>query len=122
MTPFDWVEYLELAERLVAWRGDPAAERSAISRAYYATFHTAKTYFLAHGGKLTFQGDDRGLVADWFKENESHVLRTIGTAIQRLRRLRRIADYEDRFADLSSEAQAAVDLARRTVDAISELK
>lgn len=122
MTPFDWVEYLELAERLVAWRGDPAAERSAISRAYYATFHTAKAYFLGKGGRLTFQGDDHGLVADWFKESGNHELRMIGTAIQRLRRLRRIADYDERFADLSSEAQAAVDLARRTVDAISELR
>lgn len=122
MTPFDWVEYLELAERLVAWRGNPAAERSAISRAYYAAFHQAKTYFLAYGGRLTFQGEDHGAVADWFKESGHRDLRRIGLDVARLRRLRRVADYDGRFAELSSEAQAAVTLAPRTVDAISALR
>jgi uncharacterized protein (UPF0332 family) len=122
VTPFDWVEYLELAERLVAWRGDPAAERSAISRAYYAVFHTAKTHFLAKGGKLTFQGEDHGAIADWFKDSVHPDVRRIGLDVERLRRLRRIADYDERFAHLSSEAQAAVVLARRTMDAIVGLR
>ena len=122
MTPFDWVEYLELAERLVAWRGDPAAERSAISRAYYAAFHTARTYFLMRGGRLAYQGGDHGLIANWFKDSGDGELRRIGFDIERLRRVRRVADYDERFAHLSSEAQAAVTLARRTVDAISRLR
>ena len=122
MTPFTWVEYLELAERLVAWQGDPAAERSAISRAYYAAFHTAKAYFLVRGGRLTYRGGDHGLIAGWFKDSGDWEVRRIGFDLERLRRVRRIADYEDHFADLSSEAQAAAALARRTVDAISELR
>ena len=122
MTPFNWEEFLELAERLVAWRGDPAAERSAISRACYAAFHKGKAYFLARGGSLTFQGEDHGAVADWFKNSVNRDLRKIGLDIERLRRLRRIADYDERFAHLASEAQAAVTLARRTVDAISGLR
>ncbi|MGH2615404.1 MAG: HEPN domain-containing protein [Thermomicrobiales bacterium] len=122
MTPFDWEEYLELAEKLVAWRGDPAAERSAISRAYYAAFHKAKTYFLVKGGRLTFQGEDHGAVADWFKDSVHRDLRKIGIDVERLRRLRRVADYDERFAHLSNEAQAAVTLARRTVDVISGLR
>jgi len=122
VTPFDWTEYLELAERLVAWRGDPAAERSAISRAYYAAFHQAKAYFLLRGGRLIFQGGDHGAVADWFKDSINRDLRKIGLDIERLRRLRRVADYDERFAHISSEAQAAVTLARRTIYAISELR
>lgn len=121
MTPFAWVEYLELAERLVAWQGEPAAERSAISRAYYAAFHTATAYFLLRGGRLTYRGGDHGLLADWFKESGDEELRRIGFDVERLRRSRRVADYNERFADLSHEAQAAVALARRTVDAIAEL-
>jgi uncharacterized protein (UPF0332 family) len=122
VTPFDWAEYLELAERLVAWRGDPAAERSAISRAYYAAFHNAKAYFLLKGGRLTFRGEDHGTVADWFKDSVDRDLRKIGLDVERLRRLRRIADYDERFAHLSSEAQAAVTLARRTLEVISGLR
>jgi uncharacterized protein (UPF0332 family) len=122
LTPFDWVEFLELAERLIAWRGDPAAERSAISRAYYAVFHKAKAYFVLRGGRLTFQGDDHGLVADWFKDSADRDLRKIGLDVERLRRLRRVADYDERFAHPSSEAQTAVALARRTADAISGLR
>lgn len=122
MTPFDWEEYLELAERLVAWRGYPAAERSAISRAYYAAFHKAKAYCLLRGGRLTFQGEDHGAVADWFKDSVNRDLRKIGVDLERLRRLRRVADYDERFAHLSSEAEAAVILTRRTVDAISALR
>jgi hypothetical protein len=121
VTLFDWTEYLDLAERLVAWRGDPAAERTAISCAYDATFHHAKSYFLANGGSLTFQGEDHGTVADWFKNSATRDLRKIGTDVERLRRLRIIADYDERFAHLSSEAQAAVTLARRAMDTISGL-
>jgi uncharacterized protein (UPF0332 family) len=122
VTPFDWAEYVELAERLVAWRGDPAAERSAISRAYYAAFHKAKEHFVLRGGKLTFQGEDHGAVADWFKDSIDRDLRKIGLDVERLRRMRRVADYDERIAHLSSEAQAAVALARRTLDAISGMR
>jgi hypothetical protein len=38
--PFDWTNYLRLAEDLAA-RGDDAALRSAISRAYYFIFNVA---------------------------------------------------------------------------------
>ena len=33
---FDWEEFLDLAGELVQRRGDISAERTAISRAYYA--------------------------------------------------------------------------------------
>lgn len=118
MTPFDWEEYLELAEELVRRRGYPAAERSAISRAYYAIFHTAKSHYVANGESLSFLAEDHRTVARWFKVHPNHDLRRIGASIDRLRQWRRDADYEDRFVQLSGEAQAAVVLARRTMDAI----
>jgi hypothetical protein len=71
---------------------------------------------------LTFRGEDHGAVADWFQDSVDRDLRKIGLDVERLRRLRRLADYDERFVHLSSEAQAAVTLARRTVDAISGLR
>jgi hypothetical protein len=63
---FDWTEYLDLAADLVGRRGDPASERTAISRAYYAAFHLAAARFVAAGERLTLFGDDHVLVWDWF--------------------------------------------------------
>ena len=36
MTPFDWADYLAVADELAARTDDPAAMRTAIGRAYYA--------------------------------------------------------------------------------------
>ncbi len=44
MADFDWAEFLDLGEELVRRRGDAAAERTAISRSYYAAFHWASRY------------------------------------------------------------------------------
>jgi hypothetical protein len=38
--PFDWNDFLTLAEELAA-RDDQASKRTAISRAYYSVFHAA---------------------------------------------------------------------------------
>ncbi len=40
--PFDWFEYLTLAEELALRMKEEAAVRSAISRAYYAGFNLAR--------------------------------------------------------------------------------
>ncbi len=42
---FDWNEYLVLAEKL-SESEEEGAKRSAVSRAYYATFHNAKNYLI----------------------------------------------------------------------------
>lgn len=122
MTPFDWEEFLEFAEEQVRGRGNPAADRSAISRAYYAVFHEAKNYYVQRGGRLTYLGDDHGIVARWFRESKVRDQRRIGFWIQELREKRRDADYEDRFVDLSREAQARVVRAREALDAINRLR
>jgi uncharacterized protein (UPF0332 family) len=121
MTPFDWEEFLEFAEEQVKRRGNPAAERSAISRAYYAVFHRAKSYYLAKGETLTYNAADHASVKDWFEHSGNRDVSKIGLWIGRLRQSRRDADYEDRFPNLSSEAESAIIAARRAIDAISRL-
>ena len=49
MTPFDWTGFLTLAERLATDTGDEAAQRTAISRAYYAAYHAAASFVRAQG-------------------------------------------------------------------------
>jgi hypothetical protein len=113
---FDWTEYLDLAAELARRRGDPAAERSAISRACYAAFHAASDHFVAAGERLTLLGEDHVIVWDWFLASADRRLRSIGANGKRLRRWRRVADYEPVYPGLSGDVPLAVALARRVVD------
>ena len=120
MDPFDWEEYLELAEKLVGQRGDVAAERSAISRAYYAVFREAAHYYSRQGERLDLTGDDHIFVWDWFKRHNPY--ERIGINGERLKWSRRRADYDDSFPGLSTEAQNSVKLARRIFDVLVRLR
>jgi uncharacterized protein (UPF0332 family) len=122
MIPFDWEEFLEFAEEQVRRRGNPAAERSAISRAYYAAFHKAKAHFVANGQPLSFRADDHSAVARWFRSRANQSWVRIGSDLDRLRQLRRDADYEALFPDLTSEANSAVSIARRLLREIADLR
>lgn len=121
MTPFDWDEFLEFAEEQVRRRGHPAAERSAISRAYYAAFHRARSHYADRGERLTFRADEHGIVPEWFRSQADQRLRMIGAGLVWLRQLRRDADYGDRFPNLTTEAEAAVRLARRLLNQIADV-
>ncbi len=118
---FDWEEFLELAEALIHRRGDPAAERTGTSRAYYAAFHRAGAYVIARGASLTFTGEDHVLVWDWFLRPEAdRRLRRIGDIGHWLRRARRQADDDaGQLPNLSTEAQSTVRLARQIVVELS---
>jgi len=52
---YDWSEYLALAKEL-SQKGSDAAARSAISRAYYAAYNTARRHRAA---KLAVPNPDR---------------------------------------------------------------
>jgi hypothetical protein len=118
---FDWSEYLDLAAEFARRRGDPAAERSAISRAYYAAFHLASARFVAAGERLTLLGDDHVLVWDWFLASSDRRMRAIGANGKRLRRWRRAADYESVYPGLSADVPIAVTLARRVADELDAI-
>ena len=109
MPDFDWEEFLDLAEELVQRRGDPAAERTAISRAYYAVFHKASAYLIRQGERLTFTGEDHALVWRWFRMRGDRLSRAIGHNGRRLIDARRRADYDPaEYRSLSAEAATAV--------------
>jgi hypothetical protein len=46
---FDWSRYLDLADELARRVSDEAAERSAISRAYYAAFGMSRRHLVQSG-------------------------------------------------------------------------
>ena len=62
--PFEWKEYLEVAQFLMSSSGNfssEAAFRCATSRAYYAAFHHACNYAIArHGFVPSGTSEDHG--------------------------------------------------------------
>lgn len=105
-------EFLALARKL-AVSGDPASSRSAISRAYYAAFHTAAKLQSEAGLPLHHTGKDHWTVARRFEASGDNQLRILGSALQSLRGDRRAADYNlnDIHVGTSANARSKVDFA-----------
>lgn len=103
--PFDWADYLALAEEL-GKRTDEASLRSALSRAYYYVFHLALTRAEANSFKpISGEGTHTQL---WrlFKENPEPTCWKLAEIAGRLKEKRERADYQQYFARIEEEVPA----------------
>lgn len=121
---FDWSTYLDVAHDLVFLVGGEAAERTAISRAYYACYGTAWGYARSKQAPLTGRGIDHTLVWDWFLVGSGrgpiHV--EVGTNGRRLKDWRILADYNrPNLVDVAGIARNAVLVARQVLTDLSAL-
>lgn len=124
MTVFDWSGYLDVADHLVTMVGGEAAERSALSRAYYACYGTAWAYARSKQVPLTGSGRDHQLVWAWFLEGSGHgpVHVRVGTTGRRLKTWRIRADYNrSNVVGVSGLANGGLALARRLVTDLATL-
>jgi len=106
---FDWPDYLALAQVLggdnSAAPTEEARLRSALSRAYYAVYGTARAVAKAHDGYVPqrFETSHQGLI-NHFKASPDRVRKSIGANLERMQKNRVRADYEPRFhGDLNFE-------------------
>ena len=121
MNPFDWSGYLALADELASRTGDEAAERSAISRAYYAALGRASGLLKAEGRAIS-PFKTHSMVWRAFKHSGDPARETIGMDLDELRRLRDRADYTEVFeGDLSDAARDAVMRARRLLESLDAI-
>jgi hypothetical protein len=109
--PFDWSEYLRLAEEL-GTREDDAALRSSISRAYYCVYHLALKRAEANNFKA-LKGEPTH-VQLWrvFSENPDPDCRRLGELGARLKENRRRADYDAFYARIADEVPAIINDAK----------
>ena len=120
MTPFDWVDFLTLAERLATDPGDEAAQRTAISRAYYAAYHAAAACVRAKG--ILMVGHTHRSVWRALKADPDPNRADAGRKGDRLRWFRTAADYRNPFpGDLGRLATTAVAEARVVIDDLDRL-
>ncbi len=97
---FDWETFLVLAEEL-AQRSDESSQRSAVSRAYYAAFCSARNFL--HDEKTYIpkgSGEDHKKVWNHFQQSGDKVRRRIGNNGNSLKKMRSNADYENEWTRL----------------------
>lgn len=136
---FDWGSYLILAQELCGKKAANAVYtpetkmRCAISRAYYGAFCSARNYLKSLGVNLSNSSDDGAAihtaVKSYFKsrtDNKTYV--QIGVNLDRLRRSRNKADYDDVYCDngrkvspLTGEAIASISYSENIISNIKHL-
>ena len=123
---FDWCEYLNLAFELGGQSDAQGAQdaklRTAVSRAYYAAFCTARNYLRDVECLPVPQGPRaHGFVLDEFTARTDRRLKQVGTRLDRLRIDRNKADYDDVVSGLESMTALALKLGQRVISTLSAL-
>jgi len=121
---FNWVDYLNLAEILIRERAklgyEEACQRSAISRAYYATFMSATQKAKAEGW-VTPGREQHRAIRNHFTKTTDKDRQRIGTWLQRLADNRESADYRDVAGDIQKVAELSLLEARKVIDTLGRL-
>ena len=124
---FDWTQYLFLAQELTKPSGSSpnrdARLRSAVSRAYYAAFCTARNY-LRDDRKELIPSNVKAhkVVRDIFDSATDKRGLSIAKNLDRLRNDRNKADYDDHELALQSMSEFALKLCQSIFVNIRALK
>lgn len=125
---FDWPEFLAVARALSgddsASMSEEARMRSALSRAYYAVYGTAKAVARARDGyePKTTETSHQGLI-NHFKKGPGRTRLAVGANLERMLRNRIQADYKLRFdGNLSFEMRTMLGLAASVLEDLERLR
>ena len=99
---FQWKEYLDIANCLYNHgQKNPAlneaANRSAVSRSYYAAHCHLRNYAISQGAHFSTSGKAHGEVIDYFAKNPDPNMRKIGQKLIQLIKWRINSDYKDQL-------------------------
>jgi uncharacterized protein (UPF0332 family) len=122
LADFGWLDFLTLARDL-AGRDDEAAHRSAVSRSYYAVFHSARSVLERHDPAYAEMRSQDSHKQVWDRLNALGRRQT-KTAVRTARSLlhaRRAADYRLDADNWPRRAQDAIVDAERALNALSDL-
>lgn len=125
---FDWCDYLKLAkyfiENSLDINLDEAMMRTAISRAYYASFCTAREHILiSENINIRENAEAHKQVQLFFKKdstNKEHM--KIGINLERLRLNRNIADYNNKIMDVKRVAKMSIIFSDKIINLLKETK
>ncbi len=109
--------FLEFARQCARTRGSEAADRSAISRAYYAVFWTARDYCQSVLRVSVSTGP--GAHAEIVRAIRAERGRDFADRIHELRRIRNDADYLAHYANVGDDVQFVLDEAADLIRQLS---
>lgn len=120
---FQWQEYLDLAIEL-AGAGDEARARTAVSRAYYSAFCSARNWLSENerSFRMPEPGGTHKFVWDSFDEGHETDKKWIAKEGRKLRASRNSADYDDQLSGIASTAQLSIDRARKILERLRKLR
>jgi len=114
---FDWREFLGLARELTGRTGPgystEAADRTAVSRAYYAAFCWARNYAESRlGFRQTGGAQDHTSLRKHLKRQGKP---QVASRLNRLRIWRNDCDYDDQVPNISSLVKSALKTADKVI-------
>jgi uncharacterized protein (UPF0332 family) len=122
---FDWSEYLNLAQELTGQAVSPSSQeaklRSAISRAYYAAFCKARNHLRDKEGLPIQKIDVHQYVRNRFKSSPDKVRKKVGENLNRMRKDRNKADYDDEVPRLAAMTVKTLKLADQVIRRLRNL-
>lgn len=117
---FEWRDFLVLAEEL-AVREEESCQRSAVSRAYYAAFCSARDAIREEGVVLPKSGSVHRVIWSQFEKASASHRRRIAILGSRLRHSRNRADYDVAVARVEDVAADAIADAGQLISLLEEL-
>jgi|ERR1700677_48229 uncharacterized protein (UPF0332 family) len=110
--PFDWNQYMVLAEEL-ALRPDEASKRSAISRAYYSVYHRALDRVVQKSGPCPPKQSTHTWCWGKYQSTNDLTCYELGNTGSRMKRRRQSADYDRNIPRLDDELRLTLEAARQ---------
>ncbi len=125
---FEWSHYLQLACELggaeyqnAENRLREARLRSSISRAYYSIFCRAHTYLRCFlGYRKTRENVHQNVIME-LKFHDNRQCKQLGLHLERLRKYRNQADYDDQILNLPKTQKMAISLAKLADEILAQL-
>ena len=124
---FDGMGILDLAQELAGKKAGVSTEearlRSAISRAYYAAFLTARKFLRnKRGARVPISPTAHQDVKDALLNDPDPQYQNTGAKLEILHTLRKQADYGDAFTGLPSLTTSALRIAQEIISALAQPK
>lgn len=121
MPPFDWQDFLTLADHITTHSSLPAGHeegkwRTAVSRAYYAAYHHALNKAADSDASINRNYTKHEYLIEWYKtQSRLPNALEVGTLLNTLKTYRVRADYRESYRINQGKAQRAILLAREIV-------
>jgi uncharacterized protein (UPF0332 family) len=122
--PFDWNDYIKLAQHLYDNNSDQASIRSAISRAYYGSFGIVRPYCITKFGIPARKNgpEIHRTVIEKLKASSNKLEFSIGNLLSGLRDDRNLADYDSQVSFSKPEVKKCINNSTYVLENIETLK